>query len=92
MRWVTADVAAGTDVAAAVEGADVVYYLVHSLGARDFEQQDRQAAANVSACAARAGVKQIVYLGGLGETTPPPPRTSGAGARRASVWRRTACP
>jgi uncharacterized protein YbjT (DUF2867 family) len=70
MRWVTADVAAGTDVAAAVEGADVVYYLVHSLGARDFEQQDRQAAANVSACAARAGVKQIVYLGGLGGDDP----------------------
>jgi uncharacterized protein YbjT (DUF2867 family) len=69
-RWVTADAAAGTGVAAAVEGADVVYYLVHSLGSRDFEEQDRQAAANVSACAARAGVKQIVYLGGLGGDDP----------------------
>ncbi len=54
----------------ALEGADVVYYLVHSLGARDFEQQDRRAAANVSRGAARAGVKQIVYLGGLGGDDP----------------------
>ena len=44
MRWVTADVAAGEGVADALEGVDVVYYLVHSLGARDFERQDRQAA------------------------------------------------
>jgi len=70
VRWVIADAASGTGVAAAVEGADVVYHLVHSLGARDFEQQDRQAAANVSGCAARAGVKQIVYLGGLGGDDP----------------------
>jgi len=33
-RWVVADAASGDGVAAAVEGADVVYYLVHSLGAR----------------------------------------------------------
>ena len=44
-RWVEADVASGDGVAAALEGADVAYYLVHSLGARDFERQDREAAA-----------------------------------------------
>ena len=49
-----------------LEGAEVVYYLVHSLGARDFEQQDRAAAENVARAATRAGVRQIVYLGGLG--------------------------
>jgi uncharacterized protein YbjT (DUF2867 family) len=38
-RWVVADAAGGDGVAAALEGADVVYYLVHSLGARDFEEQ-----------------------------------------------------
>ena len=43
-RWVEADVASGEGVAAALEGADVAYYLVHSLGARDFERQDREAA------------------------------------------------
>ena len=66
VRWVAADVASGAGVADALEGADVVYYLVHSLGSHDFERQDREAARNVSREAARAGVVQIVYLGGLG--------------------------
>jgi uncharacterized protein YbjT (DUF2867 family) len=66
VRWVAADVASGAGLADALGGADVVYYLVHSLGARDFERQDREAARNVSREAARAGVVQIVYLGGLG--------------------------
>ncbi len=70
IRWVEADVASGEGVADALEGANVVYYLVHSLGARDFERQDRAAAANVSREAARAGVEQIVYLGGLGGDDP----------------------
>ena len=50
--------------------ADVVYYLVHSLGARDFEEQDRVAADTVAREAANAGVRQIVYLGGLGADSP----------------------
>ena len=66
IRWIEADVASGDGVVAALDGADVAYYLVHSLGARDFERQDREAAANVSREAKRAGVTQIVYLGGLG--------------------------
>jgi uncharacterized protein YbjT (DUF2867 family) len=70
IRWVVADAASGEGVADALNGADVVYYLVHSLGARDFEGQDRQAARNISRLAARAGVKQLVYLGGLGGDDP----------------------
>ena len=70
VRSVVADVASGEGVAAAVEGAHVVYYLVHSLGARDFEQQDRAAAETVAQESARAGVQQIVYLGGLGADQP----------------------
>ncbi len=69
-RWVEADVTSGEGVAAALEGADVAYYLVHSLGARDFERQDREAARNVSRAASHAGVRQIVYLGGLGGDDP----------------------
>ena len=69
-RWVVADAASGDGVAAALEGADVVYYLVHSLGARDFEEQDRVAAETVAREAANAGVRQIVYLGGLGADNP----------------------
>ena len=70
IKWVEADVASGEGVADALEGATVVYYLVHSLGERDFARHDREAAQNVSREAARAGVEQIVYLGGLGGDDP----------------------
>ena len=70
IRFVAADAVTGQGVASALEGADVVYYLVHSLGARDFEQQDRAAAETVAREAANAGVRQIVYLGGLGADQP----------------------
>ncbi|MEP6640837.1 MAG: NAD(P)H-binding protein [Gaiellales bacterium] len=70
IRWVVADAASGVGVAEALEGADVAYHLVHSLGGRDFETQDRQAAGNVSREAARAGLKQLIYLGGLGGDDP----------------------
>jgi uncharacterized protein YbjT (DUF2867 family) len=43
------------------------YYLVHSMGSSGkFEEQDRQAARNFAASARQAGVRRIVYLGGLG--------------------------
>ncbi len=69
-RWVVADAASGDGVAEALADADAVYYLVHSLGARDFEEQDRAAAETVAREAAAAGVRQIVYLGGLGADDP----------------------
>ncbi len=53
-----------------LEGAGVAYYLVHSMGRgsdSDFAARDRRGAANFAAAAAKAGVKRIVYLGGLGE-------------------------
>jgi uncharacterized protein YbjT (DUF2867 family) len=69
-RWLVADAATGEGVTEALDGAEVVYYLVHSLGSRDFEEQDRAAAENVAREAAAAGVEQIVYLGGLGADDP----------------------
>jgi uncharacterized protein YbjT (DUF2867 family) len=69
-RWVVADAATGEGVDAAIAGADVAYYLVHSLGSRDFEEQDRAAAETVAQAAEAAGVRQIVYLGGLGADDP----------------------
>ena len=51
----------------ALDGAEVVYHLVHSLGSSDFEALDRAAAKAVVAGAAAGGARQIVYLGGLGE-------------------------
>jgi len=51
-----------------MQGVDVAYYLVHSMGSSgNFEEQDRQAAQNFAAAAREAGVRLIVYLGGLGE-------------------------
>jgi uncharacterized protein YbjT (DUF2867 family) len=51
---------------AALAGVDTAYYLVHSMAAGpDFGRLDLQAATNFAAAAERAGVRRIVYLGGL---------------------------
>jgi uncharacterized protein YbjT (DUF2867 family) len=50
----------------ALEGIDVVYYLVHAIGSgADFEASDRTAAGNLAEAAAAADVGRIVFLGGL---------------------------
>jgi uncharacterized protein YbjT (DUF2867 family) len=68
--WIEADVLDAASVRRAVDGAEVVYYLVHSLGEGDFEERDAQAAETVAREAERAGVRQLVYLGGLGDDSP----------------------
>ena len=56
----------------AMEGVHTAYYLVHLMsGSKDFEQQDRQAASNFAEAAQQAGVKRIIYLGGLGDDSDP---------------------
>ena len=52
----------------ALEGIDVAYYLIHSMSnkAQGFERRDREAARNFADAAREAGVKRIIYLGGLG--------------------------
>lgn len=53
-------------VAAAMSDVDVVYYLIHSMTAgTGFEESDERAAKAVADAASRAGVRRIVYLGGL---------------------------
>jgi uncharacterized protein YbjT (DUF2867 family) len=56
----------------ALAGVDAAYYLIHSLaaGERGFEERDRRAAGNFGDAAVRAGVRQVLYLGGLGERQP----------------------
>jgi uncharacterized protein YbjT (DUF2867 family) len=53
--------------AALVDGADVVYYLVHSMGggSADFERTERECARHVATAARNTGVARIVYLSGL---------------------------
>jgi uncharacterized protein YbjT (DUF2867 family) len=63
---VGADVHDPATLPAALEGVDVAYYLVHSLDSADFENMDARAAQAFGELAAEAGVRQIIYLGGLG--------------------------
>jgi uncharacterized protein YbjT (DUF2867 family) len=51
---------------AAMAGCEAAYYLVHSLGDADFESKDAEGARSFAEAAADAGLRRIVYLGGLG--------------------------
>jgi uncharacterized protein YbjT (DUF2867 family) len=53
-----------------LDGIDTAYYLVHTMsgGRAGFERRDREAAENFVAAAGNAGVRRVIYLGGLGET------------------------
>jgi len=58
----------------ALRGIHAAYYLVHSMGGKtlfkneEYAEKDRSAAKNFMAAAEAAGLKRIIYLGGLGET------------------------
>jgi uncharacterized protein YbjT (DUF2867 family) len=57
----------GSDLGQALAGVDVAVYLVHSIGqGEDWVQRELRDANNFAQYAAEAGVRQIVYLGGLG--------------------------
>ncbi|MEU9837055.1 SDR family oxidoreductase [Streptosporangium sp. NPDC048047] len=50
----------------ALDGIDVAYYLIHTMGGGgDFAEADRRAAATFAEAAGEAGVRRVVYLGGL---------------------------
>ncbi|MFF0106672.1 SDR family oxidoreductase [Streptomyces hirsutus] len=66
VETVRGDVTDPGSVAGALRGIDVAYYLVHALGTGSgFEETDRQAARTFAEEARAAGVRRIVYLGGL---------------------------
>lgn len=51
----------------AMEGIEIAYYMVHSMGSSgSFEEMDRRAAHHFGWAARQAGVRRIIYLGGLG--------------------------
>ncbi len=64
---VKGDVVSGDGLDEALEGVDVAYYLVHAMGGGDddFAERDRRGARSFGAAARRAGVRRVVYLGGL---------------------------
>lgn len=72
-RWPEVEVAGGDvlrpeSLPSALEGIDAAYYLIHSMAAGEhgFAERDLQAADNFARAARGAGVKRIIYLGGLG--------------------------
>jgi uncharacterized protein YbjT (DUF2867 family) len=65
-----ADVATGEGLARALDGIEVAYYLIHSMERRagsrvGFPERERVSAESFAAAATLAGVRRIVYLGGL---------------------------
>ena len=70
VELVRGDVLEPDTLPAAFEGCDAVVHLVHSMGAgtdrEDFAAIEARGATNVRDAAAAAGVRRIVYLGGMG--------------------------
>jgi uncharacterized protein YbjT (DUF2867 family) len=66
-EWVEADLLRPETLAPALRGMDAAYYLVHSMGDRgeDYRERERRSAEAFVNEAARAGLKRLVYLGGV---------------------------
>jgi uncharacterized protein YbjT (DUF2867 family) len=66
VECVAADALDPASLDRALVGIDIAYYLVHSMASgKDFPRIDRDAATHFRDACARAGVRRIVYLGGL---------------------------
>jgi uncharacterized protein YbjT (DUF2867 family) len=65
---VRGDVMEPDSLPAALQDVEVAYYLLHSMQtAADFRQKDQEAARHFARAAKGAGVRRIIYLGGLGD-------------------------
>ncbi|MDP1824455.1 MAG: NAD(P)H-binding protein [Archangium sp.] len=73
LEWVTCDVGRREDVERALQGIDVVIFLVHAMGAgaHGYAQTERRVAQELRDAAARAGVARIIYLGGVAPSSEP---------------------
>jgi uncharacterized protein YbjT (DUF2867 family) len=64
---VAGDVADAATLGPALAGVTTAFYLIHSMGStEEFAEADRRAAQNFAQAARAAGVRRIIYLGGLG--------------------------
>lgn len=64
---VAGDVLDPASLTAALSGVDTAYYLIHAMASSgNFEEEDRRAAQNFASAAREAGLRRIIYLGGLG--------------------------
>jgi uncharacterized protein YbjT (DUF2867 family) len=65
---VQGDVLEPDTLAAALQGIDAAYYLIHSMrGGENFHERDVRGARNFGAAAKQQGTGHIIYLGGLGD-------------------------
>jgi len=73
VAWVRCDVDDRADVERALEGIEVAYFLVHGMGGgqHDYAVKERRSATVFAGAAARAGVKRIIYLGGVAPRAKP---------------------
>ena len=69
LEIVQGDLSDPADLQKQLQGCEAAYYLIHSMVAAgpEYAERDREMALRFSAAAERAGVKRIIYLGGLGE-------------------------
>ena len=68
LPFVRGDAITGAGLDEALYGVDVAYFLIHSMegdSRAGFAANERAAAENFAAAAQRAGVRRVVYLGGL---------------------------
>jgi uncharacterized protein YbjT (DUF2867 family) len=75
IELVQGDLVANAGLAEALRGIHTAFYLVHSMGGKtlfkneEYAEKDRIAAKNFISAAEAAGLKRVIYLGGLGETS-----------------------
>lgn len=62
------DIGEVATIGPALEDQEAAYYLVHSLASTDFKHRDRAGAEAFAAGSSRVGLRQVVYLGGLGDS------------------------
>jgi uncharacterized protein YbjT (DUF2867 family) len=70
IELIQGDVLDADSLRGAGEGAEIAYYLVHSMGRGgdgDFEEREKRTARNFAEMAKEEGVARVVYLGGLGD-------------------------
>lgn len=70
VKYVQADVFNPQEIECALSGVDVAYYLLHSMEGnkeewKEFANREKIQAQNFLKAATNAGVKRIIYLGGL---------------------------
>lgn len=69
LKFVEADILSLPSVTEALKGIDTAYYFIHLMGhtERDFYEAELDAAHLFAQAATRAGVKRVIYMGGLGD-------------------------